>query len=82
MVTGGAGFIGSHICDRLIGMGIKVVCVDNLFSGFEKNIAHLIDDENFKFIDTYCDLMNQRETRRSDNVYKKEDFENFVQEWD
>jgi len=59
MVTGGAGFIGSHICDRLIGMGIKVVCVDNLFSGFEKNIAHLIDDENFKFIDT--DISNYNE---------------------
>ena len=53
MVTGGAGFIGSHICDRLITMGIEVVCVDNLFSGFEDNITHLIGNENFKFVNSY-----------------------------
>ena len=52
MVTGGAGFIGSHICDRLITMGIEVVCVDNLFSGFEDNITHLIGNENFKFVNS------------------------------
>ena len=41
LVSGGAGFIGSHLCTRLIRDGHKVICLDNLFTGSEKNIAHL-----------------------------------------
>lgn len=50
VVTGGAGFLGSHICDRLIDEGLKVICLDNLLTGRIKNIEHLFGNENFQFI--------------------------------
>jgi len=50
MVTGGAGFLGSHLCDRLLGLGHEVLCVDNLFTGTKKNIAHLLGHADFEFI--------------------------------
>lgn len=50
VVTGGAGFLGSHICEKLIENDISVVCIDNLLTGDLKNIEHLIGNENFKFI--------------------------------
>ncbi|MCM8800581.1 MAG: SDR family oxidoreductase [Candidatus Omnitrophica bacterium] len=50
LVTGGAGFIGSHLCDRLIKEGFKVICLDNLITGSLKNIEHLLRDKNFIFI--------------------------------
>jgi dTDP-glucose 4,6-dehydratase len=50
VVTGGAGFLGSHLCDRLLLEGFKVICVDNLLTGNMENISHLIGDENFSFI--------------------------------
>ncbi|MGE5811834.1 MAG: NAD-dependent epimerase/dehydratase family protein, partial [Ignavibacteria bacterium] len=40
VVTGGAGFLGSHLCDRLLREGLKVICVDNLITGNTENIAH------------------------------------------
>ncbi len=49
LVTGGAGFVGSHLCDRLIARGDEVVCVDNLFTGTKRNIAHLLSNPNFEF---------------------------------
>lgn len=49
LVTGGAGFIGSHLCDELVGDGYHVVCVDNLITGSEKNIKHLLNKNNFEF---------------------------------
>ena len=51
LVTGGAGFIGSHLCDALIAKGNKVICVDNLFTGSKDNIKHLMDNPIFKFIE-------------------------------
>jgi UDP-glucuronate decarboxylase len=51
LVTGGAGFIGSHLCRRLVGRGDNVICVDNLFTGSRDNIAELFDRRNFKFIE-------------------------------
>jgi len=51
LVTGGAGFIGSHLCDRLIEDGYKVVCLDNLLTGSKKNIEHLLENPNFEFIE-------------------------------
>jgi nucleoside-diphosphate-sugar epimerase len=50
LVTGGAGFIGSHLCDALLGLGHKVICVDNLITGSEKNIAEAKKNPNFTFI--------------------------------
>jgi UDP-glucuronate decarboxylase len=50
LVTGGAGFLGSHLIDRLIARGDEVVCADNLFTGSKRNIEHLLDHKNFEFI--------------------------------
>jgi len=50
LVTGGAGFLGSHLCDRLIQEGHEVICVDNLFTGSKENIRHLMNHPNFEFI--------------------------------
>jgi len=50
VVTGGAGFIGSHVCDRLIKEGFKVVCLDNFITGNLENIKHLLKDKNFRLI--------------------------------
>jgi UDP-glucuronate decarboxylase len=50
LVTGGAGFLGSHLCDRLLGDGHEVVCVDNFFTGSKENIAHLRDEPRFEVI--------------------------------
>jgi UDP-glucuronate decarboxylase len=48
LVTGGAGFLGSHLCDRLLQAGHEVLCVDNYFTGRKSNIAHLMADPNFE----------------------------------
>lgn len=50
LVTGGAGFLGSHLCDRLINDGADVICVDNLFTGSKDNIRHLLGNPYFEFI--------------------------------
>ena len=50
LVTGGAGFLGSHLCDRLINDGADVICVDNLFTGSEANIRHLFQNPYFEFV--------------------------------
>ncbi len=50
LVTGGAGFLGSHLCDRLLADGHEVVCIDNLFTGRKQNIAHLLAHERFEFV--------------------------------
>ena len=50
LVTGGAGFLGSHLCDRLVEQGHHVLCVDNYFTGSKKNIEHLLDCKNFEVI--------------------------------
>jgi len=50
LITGGAGFIGSHLCDLFIDKGCKVVCMDNLITGSLDNVRHLIKDEDFEFI--------------------------------
>ena len=48
LVTGGAGFLGSHLCDRLVAAGSEVVCVDNYFTGTRRNISGLLDHANFE----------------------------------
>ena len=50
MITGGAGFLGSHLCERLVAEGFEVLCVDNCFTGARQNIFHLLNKPNFEFI--------------------------------
>ncbi len=50
MVTGGAGFLGSHLCDKLVKRGDDVLCVDNFFTGSKKNVAHLLKEPNFELM--------------------------------
>ena len=50
LVTGGAGFLGSHLCDRLVSQGHDVLCLDNFFTGTKNNILHLLGNKNFELI--------------------------------
>jgi dTDP-glucose 4,6-dehydratase len=65
VITGGAGFIGSHLCDRLINEGGRVICLDNLITGTTQNISHLLKSKNFHFIkhnvNSYIDLKGKIE---------------------
>ena len=50
LVTGGAGFLGSHLCERLLGQGHEILCVDNFFTGRRANVAHLLDHPRFELM--------------------------------
>lgn len=50
LVTGGAGFLGSHLCEKLLNRGDEVLCVDNLFTGTKQNIIHLLSNPRFEFM--------------------------------
>ena len=50
LVTGGTGFLGSHLCEKLLLEGHSIICVDNFFTGNKKNVLHLIDDPNFELV--------------------------------
>jgi UDP-glucuronate decarboxylase len=50
LVTGGAGFLGSHLCERLVASGVDVLCVDNYFTGSKRNVAHLLGSSNFELM--------------------------------
>ncbi len=50
LVTGGAGFLGSHLCERLLEQGADVLCLDNFFTGSKKNIIHLMDNRSFELV--------------------------------
>lgn len=51
LITGGAGFIGSHLCEKLLEQGNSVICLDNFFTGNKKNIKHLIGNDNFELLE-------------------------------
>jgi len=50
LITGGAGFLGSHLCERLLAKGDEIICLDNFFTGRKENISHLLDDKNFELV--------------------------------
>src|SRR5882672_7915237 len=50
LVTGGAGFVGSHLCDRLVAQGHDIICLDNFFTSQKSNIAHLLSKSNVELI--------------------------------
>ena len=65
LITGGAGFIGSNLCDHFVNKGYDVTCLDNLSTGFKHNIEHLLDRGNFHFIEgDICDLQTCRDAIR------------------
>ncbi len=66
LVTGGAGFLGSHLCERLLRDGAEVICLDNFFSGKRANIGHLAGHRNFEFIrhDTVEPILLEVDRRR------------------
>jgi len=70
LVTGGAGFIGSHLADLLISKGYKVIAIDNLSLGKVENIGHLLDNKNFEFIKE--DLLN---LDKIENIFGRYDFD-------
>lgn len=64
IVTGGAGFLGSHLCDKLIEQGNQVICIDNLLTGSEENIKHLKNNSNFRFAEQDVTEINSEILRR------------------
>ena len=50
LITGGAGFIGSHLCNFLLDKNFRIICIGNLITGNENNIRHLLTNKNFRFI--------------------------------
>jgi len=56
LVTGGAGFLGSHLCDRLLKSGHDVLCIDNFFTGSKANVRHHFDNPNFELLRTVAGI--------------------------
>jgi len=68
LITGGAGFIGSHLCERLLLEGNHIICIDNLFTGGKDNISHLLANDHFQFIE--YDIINPIKIEGSiDQIY-------------
>ncbi len=67
LVTGGAGFIGSHLCRALLDSGHNVICLDNLFTGTKENISDLINNSNFEFVNH--DIINPYYRENIDEIY-------------
>jgi UDP-glucuronate decarboxylase len=50
LVTGGAGFLGSHLCEKLLNQGNEIICLDNFYTGSKQNLLYLMDNKNFEII--------------------------------
>ena len=70
LVVGGAGFIGSHLCDVLLRQGIECVCVDNLSLGTKKNVEHLFSEEKFAFFE-----LDASDEKSLEGVFKERDID-------
>ena len=68
LVTGGAGFIGSHLCEKLIELNFSVICIDNLFRGIKKNLNKVIKNEMFYFYD--IDLNEYSSINKLEEIFK------------
>ena len=71
LITGGAGFIGTNLCIRLLKEGNKVICVDNLYTGQMRNIEPLMSNPNFKFINHNIIEPLKKKERRTKNKRRK-----------
>ena len=70
IVTGGAGFIGSNLCEELVKRGDNVICIDNLLTGSQKNIVHLLTKKNFYFFQhDVCKIYKSRKFKEFDEIY-------------
>lgn len=70
IVTGGAGFIGSHLCEYLVNRGEKVICIDNLLTGSEKNVSNLLTKKDFYFYrQDACDGFASKKFKKIDEIY-------------
>ena len=70
LITGGAGFIGSHLCEKLVDQSNTVICLDNLLTGSQKNIAHLLSSKNFFFINQdACGPFKNKKFAKIDEIY-------------
>ena len=67
LVTGGAGFLGSHLCERLMALGHSVVCVDNFFTGTKSNIKNIVKERKFTLI--RHDIIEPINTMKIDQIY-------------
>src|SRR5438105_3573791 len=69
IMTGGAGLIGSHLCERLLAQGHEVACVDNFFTGSDKNMQRLLRDDKFTVVRHDITQPFPQDTERPDHIY-------------